>query len=62
MQRIVRIEPREVILRGESGKYFALHMGDYLAQRRELTKADLDALGIKPEAAPKASGNEPDDP
>jgi hypothetical protein len=59
--QIVRIDPREVILRGESGKYYTLHIGDYLAQRRELSKPDLDTLGIKPEA-PKASGNEPDDP
>ncbi|HEX4592581.1 MAG TPA: hypothetical protein VH120_21840 [Gemmataceae bacterium] len=56
--QVVRIDPREVILRDEKGKYFAVHMGDYLAQRKELAKADLDALGIKPEPVketPKAS-------
>jgi hypothetical protein len=63
---IVRIDPREVILRHDaSGKYFALHMGDYLAERKELTKAELDALGIKPEPpkeTPKVTVIDPDDP
>jgi hypothetical protein len=63
--QIVRIDPREVILRDEKGKYFAVHMGDYLSQRKELAKADLDALGIKPEPVketPKSSVIDPDDP
>ncbi len=63
---IVRIDPREVILRDDAkGKYFALHMGEYLAHRKELTKADLEALGIKPEPAKapaKATPYDPDDP
>jgi hypothetical protein len=47
---IVRVDPREVILRDDvKGKYYALHMGDYLSSRKELSSADLEALGIKPE-------------
>jgi hypothetical protein len=63
---IVRIDPREVILRDDvKGKYYALHMGDYLSNRTELSKADLDALGIKPEPAkekPKPTMIDPDNP
>ncbi|HEX4591631.1 MAG TPA: hypothetical protein VH120_16965 [Gemmataceae bacterium] len=56
--QVVHIDPRAVILRDEKGRYFDVHMGDFLAQRRQLEKADLDALGIKPEPVketPKAS-------
>jgi hypothetical protein len=62
--QIARIDPREIILRGEGGKFYAVHMGDYLAQRRDLSKSDLDTLGIKAEQFKdlKASGNELDDP
>jgi hypothetical protein len=62
--QIVRIEPREVILRDDAkGKYFALHLGEYLANRKELTKPDLDALGIKPEPPrPKPTEIDPDNP
>ena len=58
---IVRIDQghREVILRDDAkGEYFALHMGDYLANKKKLQKSDLDELGIKMEPAkpPAAKG------
>jgi hypothetical protein len=56
--QVVRIDKRDLILRDERGRYFEVHLGDFLAQRRQLEKADLDALGIKAEPvkeAPKAS-------
>jgi hypothetical protein len=64
--QIVRIDDplREVILRDDAkGKYFALHLGDYLLNRKELTKTDLDALGIKQEPPrPKPTVIDPDNP
>jgi hypothetical protein len=63
---IVRIDPREVVLRVDvTGKYYALHMGEDLSHRNELTKADLEARGIKPEppkAPPKPSEIDYDNP
>jgi hypothetical protein len=61
---IVRIDPRDVILRDdEKGKYFSLHMGEFLSHSEELSKAKLEGLGIKPEPArPKVKEIDYDNP
>lgn len=52
---VVKIEPREVILRDdEEGKYYALHLGHTLAEMKTLGKDELTARGIKPEPAKPA--------
>jgi hypothetical protein len=49
---IVRIDPREVILRDDvEGKYYALHLGQTLAEMKLLGKDELASRGIKPEPA-----------
>jgi hypothetical protein len=63
--QFVRIDPREVILRDDRGTYAVLHLGEYMNKRTELKKADLDALGIKPEPPkekPKPTEFDKDDP
>jgi hypothetical protein len=52
--QIVRVEDRELILR-EKDKYYSLHIGEALADMKELSKGQLSALGIKAEPAAKAS-------
>jgi hypothetical protein len=63
---IIRIDPRDVILRDEKGKYFALHMDDRLSKPKELSRSDLEVLGIKVEPVkekPKAVAPvDPDNP
>ena len=50
--QVVRIEPREVILRDDGkGKYFALHMGDYLAQTQGAVEGRLGRAGDQAGAA-----------
>jgi hypothetical protein len=55
---IVKIDRRDVILRDDAkGDYFALHIGDSLAQKEKLSKSQLDEMGIKMEPAkPPAKG------
>jgi hypothetical protein len=61
---IVKIEPREVILRDdEEGKYYALHLGHTLAEMKPLAKDELTSRGIKPEPAkPAPAATEEIDP
>jgi hypothetical protein len=57
---VVRIDPREVILRDDESHY-ALHIGQSLADLKALGKDELAARGIKPEAAkqsPKKSAQD----
>jgi hypothetical protein len=49
---IVRIDPREVILRDDAaGKYYVLHLGQTLADMKLLGKDELTARGVKAEPA-----------
>jgi hypothetical protein len=50
--QIVRIDPREVILRDDlEGRYYGLHLGQTLAEMKLLSKDELAARGVKPEPA-----------
>jgi hypothetical protein len=57
--QVVRINNRELILR-KGVKYYALHIGQALADMKELSKEQLTALGIKAEPAAKATSPKDD--
>jgi hypothetical protein len=60
--QIVRIDPRELILRDDvAGKYFTLHLGQTLSEMKLLSKDELADRGIKAEPA-KASAADDVDP
>jgi hypothetical protein len=59
--QIVRIDPREVVLRDDAaGKYFALHLGTSLSEMKLLSKDELAARAIKAEPAKPPATDEVD--